>query len=131
MASVRPFTERDGNMPIHRGKTMKLLLDTIVLRPYVFAFFLAFLLAGRGDLGWRRTLFFGAWVWPLAWLAEFASTRIGVPLRLHHYTGTTRGQEGYVRNVPLMDSLSFTFLAYAALCLGRGVPAGTGPARGG
>src|SRR5207253_2999008 len=129
MASVRPFTERDGNMPIHRGKTMKLLLDTIVLRPYVFAFFLAFLLAGRGDLGWRRTLFFGAWVWPLAWLAEFASTRIGVPFGLYHYTGTTRGQEVYVDNVPLMDSLSFTFLAYAAFCLARVVLAGRAVSR--
>jgi len=116
-------------MPIHRGKTMKLLLDTIVLRPYVFAFFLAFLLAGRGDLGWRRTLFFGAWVWPLAWLAEFASTRIGVPFGLYHYTGTTRGQELYVDNVPLMDSLSFTFLAYAAFCLARVVLAGRAVSR--
>ncbi len=108
---------------------MKLLLDTIVLRPYVFAFFLAFLLAGRGDLGWRRTLFFGAWVWPLAWLAEFASTRIGVPFGLYHYTGTTRGQEIYVDNVPLMDSLSFTFLAYAAFCLARVVLAGRAVSR--
>src|SRR2546426_10867965 len=117
MASVRPFTERDGNMPIHRGKTMKLLLDTIVLRPYVFAFFPAFLLAGRGDLGWRRTLFFGAWVWPLAWLAEFASTRIGVAFGLFPFPGTARGPEVYVGHRPLMDSLSVTFLAYAGFCL--------------
>src|SRR2546422_11608009 len=99
MASVRPFTERDGNMPIHRGKTIKLLHDTNVLRPYVFAFFLAFLLAGRGDLGWRRKLLFGAWVWPLAWLAGFASTRIGGPFGLYPYTGTARGRGGCVDNV--------------------------------
>ena len=43
--------------------------------------------------GWRRTLGFGAVVWPLAWLAEYSSTRIGVPFGLYHYTGTTRGQE--------------------------------------
>src|SRR5437899_1686123 len=88
MASVRPFTERDGNMPIHRGKTMKLLLDTIVLRPYVFAFFLAFLLAGRGDLGWRRTLFFGAWVWPVASGSGPIPTRAGAgePGRAWRYT---------------------------------------------
>jgi len=103
---------------------MKLLLGTILLRPYVFGFLLVFLLAGRADLGWRRTLFFGAWVWPLAWLAEFASTRIGVPFGLYHYTGVTRGQELYIDNVPLMDSLSFTFLAYAAFCLARAVLAG-------
>src|SRR3989454_10422655 len=130
MASERPFTVRDGNMRIHREKTMKLLLATVVLRPYVFVFFAAFLLAGRADLGWRRTLFFGAWVWPLAWLAEFASTRIGVPFGLYLYTGTTRGQEVYVDNVPLMDSLSFTFLAYAAFCLARVVLAGRAVSRG-
>lgn len=98
---------------------MNLLIATIVLRPYVFLFLLAFLLAGRADIGWRRTLLFGAWAWPLAWLAEFASTRIGVPFGLYHYTGTTVGQELYIANVPFMDSLSFTFLAYAAFCLAR------------
>ncbi|OLB98314.1 MAG: hypothetical protein AUH30_08160 [Candidatus Rokubacteria bacterium 13_1_40CM_68_15] len=116
-------------MRIHREKTMKLLLATVVLRPYVFVFFAAFLLAGRADLGWRRTLLFGAWVWPLAWLAEFASTRIGVPFGLYHYTGTTAGQEAYVANVPLMDSLSFTFLAYAAFCLARVVLTGRAVSR--
>src|SRR5712664_1982660 len=98
---------------------MNLLLATVLLRPYVFVFLLVFLLAGRADLGWRRTLLFGAWVWPLAWLAEFASTRVGLPFGLYHYTGETVGQELYIANVPFMDSLSFTFLAYAAFCLAR------------
>src|SRR2546427_8097067 len=35
-------------------------------------------------------------VWPVAWLAEFASTRIGVPFGLYHYTGITRGRELYI-----------------------------------
>jgi len=79
---------------------MKLLLDTnraaaLCLR--VFSWLSSS--PAAGILGWRRTLFFGAWVWPLAWLAEFASTRIGVPFGLYHYTGTTRGQEIYVDNV--------------------------------
>src|SRR5262245_9963891 len=100
-------------MPIHREKPVKLLLATIALRPYVFGFLLAFLVAGVVDLGWRRTLRFVAWVWPLAWIAEFASTRIGVPFGLYHYTGSTVGRELYVADVPFMDSLSFTFLAYA------------------
>jgi uncharacterized membrane protein len=100
---------------------MDLLLGTILLRPYVFGFLAAFLAAGAMDLGWRRTLLFGAWVGPVAWLAEFASTRIGVPFGLYHYTGTTRGQELFIANVPFMDSLSFTFLAYASFCLARAV----------
>jgi putative membrane protein len=109
---------------------MDLLVGTLALRPYVFAFLAAFLVAGVRDLGARRTLLFAAWVWPVAWLAELSSTRTGVPFGLYHYTGTTRGQELFVANVPLMDSLSFTFLAYAAFCLARVVLGGraAGPA---
>lgn len=103
---------------------MHLVLGTLLLRPYVFAFLLLFLGAGARDLGWRRTLKFGLWVWPLAWLAEFASTRVGVPFGLYHYTGLTRGQELYIADVPFMDSLSFTFLAYASFCLARVALAG-------
>jgi uncharacterized membrane protein len=100
---------------------MDLVLGTLVLRWYVFAFVACFLVAGAFDLGWRRTLVFAAWVLPLAWVSEFASTRVGVPFGLYQYTGATRGQELYVANVPLMDSLSFTFLTYASFCLARAV----------
>jgi hypothetical protein len=98
---------------------MDLFIATLALRPYVFAFVALFLVAGALDLGWRRTLLFGAWVWPVAWVSEFSSTRTGLPFGLYHYTGTTRGLELYLADVPLMDSLSFTFLAYAAFCVAR------------
>lgn len=98
---------------------MDLALGTLILRPYVFAFLAAFLVAGAADLGWRRCLTFGAVVWPVAWVAEFSSTRIGIPFGFYHYTGSTRDRELYIADVPLMDSLSFTFLAYAAFCLAR------------
>src|ERR1041385_2091125 len=87
--------------------TMDLLIGTVVLRPYVFAFVAAFLVAGAIDVGLRRTLLFAAGVGPLTWLAEFTSTRIGIPFGVYHYTGTTRGQELFVTGVPLMDFLSF------------------------
>ena len=103
---------------------MDLVTGTLALRPYVFAFLVLFLAAGGGDLGWRRTLGFAASVWPVAWLAEFSSTRVGFPFGLYHYTGITRGQELYIANVPFMDSLSFTFLAYASFCLARAALAG-------
>jgi putative membrane protein len=98
---------------------MDLLVGTLLLRPYVFGFLVAFLAAGALDLGGGRTLRFTAVVWPIAWLAEFSSTRWGVPFGLYRYTGETRGQEIFIADVPFMDSLSFTFLAYAALCLAR------------
>ncbi len=108
---------------------MNLLLETVLLRPYVFGFLAAFLLAGARDLGWRRTLLFAGWVWPLAWLAEVASTRVGVPFGLYHYTGVTRGREVYLADVPFIDSLSFSFLAYAAFCLARVALASGKPTR--
>lgn len=94
-------------------------LGTIMLRPYVFAFLAGYLWAAGRDLGWRRTLLFTGALWPVAWMAEYSSTRIGLPFGLYHYTGQTRGQELYLANVPFFDSLSFTFLAYASLCLIR------------
>ena len=45
---------------------MDLVLGTLVLRPYVCAFVASYLILGAMDLGWRRTLLFGAWVAPVA-----------------------------------------------------------------
>jgi Carotenoid biosynthesis protein len=103
------------------------LIGTFVLRPYVFGFLAAFIIAAATDLGWRRMLLFAAWVFPLAWVSEFTSTRIGIPFGFYQYTGTTRGQELFIADVPLMDSLSFTFLAYAAFCLARAALASRRP----
>ena len=108
---------------------MDLLVGTMVLRPYVFAFLAVFLLAGAVDLGWRRVLGFAGCVWPVAWLAEFSSTRTGMPFGLYTYTQLTRGRELFLADVPVMDSLSFTFLAYASFCLARVALAGRAPSR--
>jgi putative membrane protein len=108
---------------------MRLLLGSLLLRPYVFLFLLVFLAAGVRDLGARRTALFLAWVWPLAFVAELASTRIGIPFGLYHYTGSTRGQELFIADVPFFDSLSFTFLAYAAFCLARATLDSRAPGR--
>src|SRR5712692_6665835 len=109
---------------------MDLVLGTLTLRPYVFAFLALFVAAGSADLGWRRTTLFGVVVWPIAWLAEFSSTRTGFPFGLYHYTGLTRGRELYVADVPFMDALSFTFLTYASFCLARAVLVRRAPRRG-
>jgi putative membrane protein len=103
---------------------MDLLIGSLTLRPYVFLFLAAFLVAAARDLGLGRALSFGAIVWPIAWAAEFSSIHVGFPFGLYHYTGLTRGQELYIAGVPLFDSLSFTFLAYAGYCLARLLPRG-------
>lgn len=96
---------------------LNLFVSTVLLRPYVFAFLILFLLAAAWSFGWARTaLFFGA-TWLLAFVAEYSSTRIGLPFGPYVYVEATRGQELWIANVPFMDSLSFTFLAYASYAL--------------
>jgi putative membrane protein len=101
--------------------TLTLIAGTVALRPYVFGFLLVYLLAAAADLGGRRALGFTGWAWAVAFLAELSSTRIGIPFGLYHYTGSTQGREFFLANVPVFDSISFTFLAYAAFALARRV----------
>jgi putative membrane protein len=96
---------------------LRLLLNTFILRPYVFVFLATFLFCAQRLLGWRRTGLFFAFTWATAFICEFSSTRTGIPFGRYYYTGTTIGQELYLSNVPFFDSLSFTFLLYASYCL--------------
>ena len=96
-----------------------LVTGTITLRPYVFVFLAVYLAAAGRDLGLGRALAFTGWAWVVAFVAEYSSTRNGFPFGLYHYTEATRGQELFLANVPFMDSLSFTFLAYASFALAR------------
>ena len=105
------------------------IVGTLLLRPYVFGFLAAYLALAARDLGPRGAGGFLAWGWAVAFVAEYASTRIGVPFGLYHYTGETRGAELYLATVPFFDSLSFPFLAYAAWCAARWAWPGAAPLR--
>ena len=96
-----------------------LLAATITHRLYVFVFLAVFLLLAGRDLGWRRAVGWLAWGFAVAFSAEYASTRVGIPFGLYHYTGATAGREIFISNVPFFDPLSFPFLAYASFCLAR------------
>jgi uncharacterized membrane protein len=96
-----------------------LLMGTLLLRPYVFVFLATFVVLAARDLGWRRTWGWLGWSCAVAYVAEYASTRIGIPFGLYHYTGETAWRELFVSNVPFFDPLSFPFLAYASYCLAR------------
>jgi putative membrane protein len=113
-------------MPSALASLGPLLLGTLTLRPYVFAFLAAFAVAAARDLGLGRMLAFLVWGFAAAFTAEYASTRIGIPFGLYHYTGTTRGEELFLSTVPFFDSLSFPFLAYASFCLARRALQSTG-----
>src|SRR2546428_5379768 len=106
-------------MPLDISDLGSLLWGTVRLRPYVFAFLLVYLAAATRDLGLRQTLGFLFWGFGVAFVAEYASTRVGIPFGLYHYTGTTAAVELYLANVPVFDPLSFVFLAYASRCLVR------------
>jgi uncharacterized membrane protein len=106
-------------MPLAISDLGSLLWGTVQLRPYVFVFLLAYLVTAARDLGLGQALGFLLWGFGVAFGAEYASTHVGIPFGLYHYTGNTAGIELYLANVPVFDPLSFVFLAYAALCLVR------------
>src|SRR3990167_6380507 len=94
-----------------------LLLSTILLRPYVFIFLGLHLLAGGLQLGLKRITVFTLLAFLIAFSSEYSSTRNGIPYGPYIYTGETHGKELYVSNVPFMDSLSYSFLAYFSYSL--------------
>lgn len=96
---------------------LALFLKTILFRPYVFAFLAAFLFAAIMLIGWPRTWRFWLMSWGTAFVCEYSSTRTGIPFGWYHYNGSTVGQELYFSDVPFMDSISFSFLLYAAYCV--------------
>ena len=94
------------------GELLRLLWGTVLLRPYVWAFFACFLVIAGAQLRGRGTLVFCALAWCTAFAAEYSSTRNGFPFGPYVYLDATRSRELWVSNVPFWDSLSFVFLAY-------------------
>ena len=108
-----------------------LFFKTIVLRPYVFIFLAAFLFSAITLIGWPRTWRFWLISWATAFVCEFSSTRTGIPFGWYFYSGATVGQELYFFDVPFMDSISFSFLLFAAysVALGLLLPVDPSPIR--
>ena len=94
-----------------------LLLDTILLRPYVFIFLVFYLIGCSLHLGVLRALLFCLGGYGIAWLTELSSIHTGFPYGSYYYIEATRGRELWVLGVPFMDSLSYVFLAYASYSL--------------
>lgn len=102
-------------------EAVTLFLKTIVLRPYVFLFLAAFLFSAIKLIGWPRTWRFWLITWITAFVCEFSSTRTGIPFGWYFYNGSTVGQELYFFDVPFMDSISFSFLLFAAYSVALGL----------
>jgi putative membrane protein len=93
---------------------MDILIGTITMRPYVFAFFAAFLLACVPHVGWRRTLAFTGVGYLIAFASEWLSINIGFPYGWYYYIDSTSNRELWVAGVPFFDSLSYVFLSYCS-----------------
>lgn len=105
----------------------RLLLGSLLLRPYVFAFLLLHLLGASALLGWRRTAGFTFITWGVALGAEHSSIRTGLPFGWYYYIPRTADRELWIAGVPFFDSLSFTFLLVASYGLAWFLLAGARP----
>lgn len=92
----------------------EIAVGTVVSRPYVFAFFAAYLLAAIPHLGWRKVALFTPAGYLIAFLSELSSVNTGFPYGWYYYIDTTSSRELWVAGVPFFDSLSYVFLCYCS-----------------
>jgi len=92
----------------------EIAFGTIISRPYVFAFFAAYLLAAIPHLGWRKVALFTPLGYLIAFLSELCSINTGFPYGWYYYIDTTSSRELWVAGVPFFDSISYVFLCYCS-----------------
>ncbi len=96
------------------GDLIAKTIGTVLLRPYVFVFLLVYIVAGLSQVGWKKTAAFLVAGYFIAFISEVSSIHNGFPYGLYHYIPATRDKELWIAGVPLMDSLSYVFLAYCS-----------------
>lgn len=92
----------------------RITVGTVTMRPYVFAFFAAYLVAAVPHLGWRKTALFTVTGYLIAFLSEFSSINTGIPYGWYYYIDVTSDRELWIAGVPFFDSLSYVFLTYCS-----------------
>ncbi|MHB8058971.1 MAG: carotenoid biosynthesis protein [Desulfuromonadaceae bacterium] len=93
---------------------LDIAIGTVTMRPYVFAFFAAFLLVCVPHIGWRRTMTFTLAGYSIAFGSEWLSINTGFPYGWYYYIDTTSARELWIAGVPFFDSLSYVFLSYCS-----------------
>lgn len=93
---------------------LDIAIGTFTMRPYVFAFFAAFLLACVPHVGWKKTLTFTGVGYLIAFVSEKLSITTGIPYGWYYYIDTTKTKELWIWGVPFFDSLSYVFLTYCS-----------------
>ncbi|GLI36718.1 carotenoid biosynthesis protein [Geobacter hydrogenophilus] len=93
---------------------LRIAVGTVTMRPYVFAFFAAYLVAAVPHLGWRKIALFTVVGYLIAFLSEYSSITTGIPYGWYYYIDVTRDRELWIAGVPFFDSLSYVFLTYCS-----------------
>lgn len=93
---------------------LEIAIGTIMMRPYVFVFFAAFLLVCVPHIGWKRTFTFTTVGYFIAFGSEWLSINTGFPYGWYYYIDSTSNRELWVAGVPFFDSLSYVFLSYCS-----------------
>lgn len=93
---------------------VQLAVGTVSMRPYVFAFFAAYLFVSVPHLGWKRVSIFTVLGYLTAFASEFSSINTGFPYGWYYYIDRTSSQELWLAGVPFFDSLSYVFLCYCS-----------------
>lgn len=92
---------------------MQAIITTILHRPYVFMFLIAYLILGRIYWGWRKTFLWLIIGYVVAWASEVSSIHNGFPYGLYYYKYENLVGELMVAGVPFWDSLSYPFMIFA------------------
>jgi len=100
------------------------IVGTVAGRWYVTAFGVAFVVLARRHLGWRNLAIYSLAALTVGVVAENGSVRFGIPYTRYSFNPDLRGEELFVGDVPLMVSLSYTFMSYFAFAAARLVVGG-------
>ena len=100
------------------------VIGTIVGRWYVTLFGITFAVLAVRHMGWRRTALYSAAALVVGGIAENAAVRWGVPYTRYAFNEDLRGEELFLGDVPLMVTLSYSFMAYFSFGAARAVVGG-------
>lgn len=106
------------------------IAGTLVGRWYVTLFGITFVVLATRHLGVRRMLSYAGVAILFGVIVENGSVHLGVPYTRYAFNPALRGHELFVGDVPLMVSLSYTFMAYFAFASARLIIAGPYRTRG-
>lgn len=95
-------------------QVLHIAIGTVTMRPYVFAFLAAYLVAAVMHLGWRTTIWFTVIGYLISFASEVSSINTGFPYGWYYYIDATKNRELWIAGVPFFDSLSYVFLAYCS-----------------